>query len=416
MYLCGLGARRCIKSSLNIPLVAEKMRSLGAPRVPHGDSINDLFKVVDVDQVQEVITGAAAKLQRSRLLDDYRLFGSDYLLVFDGTWTLKFKEPHADNHLTQTHGDKTTYYYMVLEAKLVTPNGLAISLMSEFVENVDPDATKQDCETNAFLRLVARIKHHFPRLSFTLLLDGLFACGPIFDVCRRYGWRYFATLKDKDLPSVHEEMRALAPLQADNHATRQITDTSASVVQDLSWINDIAYVDTENREHNVSVITCKETKTTTPIRPRRNKGVYKPDGTLIAPQPSSTGITTFSWITNHIVDAKNIWVLTYAARRRWKIEEGFNEQKNHGDLKLTHAYTYDQNAVKVFYLLLQLAHVILQLMYKSTVLCGTSAQNAASLREVTKNMREAWRNVWRIDGLFEIRRIQIRMRPPPDTS
>lgn len=416
MYLCGLGARRSIKSSLNTPLVAVKMEALGAPGVPHGDSINDLFKVVDVDEVQQVITNAADRLQRSRFFDDYRLLGSDYLLVFDGTWTHTFKEPHADNHLTQTHNEKTTYYYMVLEAKLVTPNGMAISLMSEFVENIEPNASKQDCETKAFLRLVKRIKQRFPRMPFTLLLDGLFARGPVFDVCTQYGWRYFATLKENDLPSVQEEKRALALLQAANYATRDLAHTGATVTQDVSWVTDIVYVDSENREHNVSVITCKETNITTPVRPRRNKRTYEPDGTII-PQPSSTVVTTFSWITNHTVDAANIWALMLAARRRWKIEEGFNEQKNHGDLDLEHAYTYDQNAAKVFYLLLQLAHLILQLMYKSTLLCGTSAQNASSLREVTKNMREAWRDVWRMEKLFELPgRFQIRLRPPPDTS
>lgn len=416
MYLCGLGARRSIKSSLNIPLVVAKMEMLGAPGMPHGDSINDLFKIVAVDEVQQVITHCADRLQRSRFFDRYRLLGTDYLLAFDGTWTLKFKEPHADNCLTQTHNEKTTYYYMVLEAKLVTSNGLAISLMSEFVENVEPNASKQDCETKAFLRLVDRIKQRFPRLPFTLLLDGLFTCGPVFDVCHRYGWHYFATLKDKDLPSVHEEMRSLAPMQADNYATRDLADTGVIINQDVSWVTDIAYVDSVNRKHNVSVITCKETKTTTQVRPRRNKGVYTTNGTLV-PRPPSAAITTFSWITNHTVNTANIWALMPAARRRWKIEEGFNEQKNHGDLNLKHAYTYDANAVKVFYLVLQLAHLFLQLMYKSTLLRGTSAENAASLREVTKNMREAWRNVWHLEKLFEPPgRFQIRLPLPPDTS
>jgi len=57
-----------------------------------------------------------------------------------------------------------TYFHYVLEAKLVTSTGLAISLASKFIEN-DPgrDYEKQDCEQKAFVRLAAKIKKYFPR-------------------------------------------------------------------------------------------------------------------------------------------------------------------------------------------------------------------------------------------------------------
>jgi hypothetical protein len=66
----------------------------------------------------------------------------------------------------------TLYYHPVLEAKLVTANGFSFSVMSEFIENVDLSADKQDCERKAFYRLAKRLKARFPRWPICLLLDG----------------------------------------------------------------------------------------------------------------------------------------------------------------------------------------------------------------------------------------------------
>jgi hypothetical protein len=53
---------------------------------------------------------------------------------------------------------------------------------------------------------------------------------------------------------------------------------------------------------------------------------------------------------------------------RWKIEnEGFNVQKK-GCFGLEHAYTNHPNSAKVFYFLLQIAHLLAQLLYKANLL------------------------------------------------
>ncbi len=59
-----------------------------------------------------------------------------------------FSERHCPYCLTRTRNGKTTYYHPVLEAKLVTPNGFAFSIMTEFIENPGENPTKQDWITN----------------------------------------------------------------------------------------------------------------------------------------------------------------------------------------------------------------------------------------------------------------------------
>lgn len=77
----------------------------------------------------------------------------------------------------------------------------------------------------------------------------------------------------------------------------------------------------------------------------------------------------YKWITNFSLTAHNVDRLAnQGGRLRWKIEnEVFNVQKNSA-FQLEHPYSQDPTARKVFYLLLQLAHLIFQLMQKGSLL------------------------------------------------
>jgi hypothetical protein len=67
-----------------------------------------------------------------------------------------------------------------------------------------------------------------------------------------------------------------------------------------------------------------------------------------------------------------IEVSTTGGRGRWRIEnEGYNTQKNSG-LNLEHAYS--QTAWEVYYLLLQIAHMMLQLVEKGSLLKDLARQ------------------------------------------
>ncbi|MDE5830242.1 MAG: transposase, partial [Clostridia bacterium] len=61
---------------------------------------------------------------------------------------------------------------------------------------------------------------------------------------------------------------------------------------------------------------------------------------------------------------KNIENSINIGRKRWKIEnEGFNIQKN-GTFDIGHLYSKNGIAIKVHYLLIQIAHIIRQLVEK----------------------------------------------------
>ena len=130
------------------------------------------------------------------------------MVAIDATGIATFDHKHCDHCLTKTsRSGVVRYFHYVLEAKLVTPSGLAISLASEFIEN-NPgrDYEKQDCEQKAFVRLAAKVKKYFPRLPVCILGDGLYPNNTVFDICLKNNWQFIITLKDGNLKTFQQEV------------------------------------------------------------------------------------------------------------------------------------------------------------------------------------------------------------------
>jgi hypothetical protein len=391
MFLCHLQARRQIGLLLrNGPSAAKFYSIFAVDTFPHGDTLNDVLMMLDMHQVQETVTGMTETLIRQKILYPYRILDIYLAVAVDGTGVLVYKERHCAHCLTKTHDGKTLYYHNVLEAKLVTSNGFAFSLMTEFIENPGEYPTKQDCELKAFYRLAERLKKRFPRLPILLTMDGLFAGGPTFRLCQNYGWKFMIVLKDQQLPSVNSEFIALADLQLGNQFFWR-TGKKAEIKQQFRWVDDISYRDSSGEEQTVSVIECHETK----------PGKHRTEET-----------TKFRWVTNCKLTARNVSALANEGGRiRWKVEnEGFNVQKN-GGYALEHAYTEDVNAAKGFYFLLQIAHMLSQLMEKGSLLKKAFPAGFGSAKNLSFRLLEAWRNALmskiNFDAIF-IAQFQVR--------
>jgi len=136
------------------------------------------------------------QLIRNKVFDGERLLGT-MVVAIDGSGHVSFGRRHCPHCLTQTHGDVTSYFHEVLEAKRVTSSGLALSMGSEFIDNrhfdglpeAGRESRKQDCELKAFARLAAQLKRDFPQLRLCLAADALMTFGPVFQACKDHGWR-----------------------------------------------------------------------------------------------------------------------------------------------------------------------------------------------------------------------------------
>ena len=90
-------------------------------------------------------------------------------------------------------------------------------------------------------------------------------------------------------------------------------------------------------------------------------------------------------MTDLPITNKNIKETIYLGRKRWKIEnEGFNIQKN-GTFDIGHLYSKDSKAIKVHYLMIQIAHIIRQLVEKGI---KEIKELKLKLKEISQNIKQ----------------------------
>lgn len=371
-FLLKLGSRRRIAFELDTPQGLANLNTLARAQqqaVAHSDTLDHFLSHVPTPAFERLRRQMVQRLIRMKILDYARLYGH-FLVVIDATGQLHFPERHCAHCLERASNGQSHYYHQVLEAKLVTPDGLALSLGSEFIENADPKASKQDCELKAFGRLAQRLKKDFPQLSLCLLFDALYANGTVMHLCQENRWKYILTFKPGSLPALWQEYQSLRQLSPKN---RREHTTPEGVSQDFSWVENLEHVDDHKRRHRLGAFQCLETQ---------------PD------HPDPAKATLFAWLTNFTPGPLNVADLANRGGRcRWKIEnQGFNIQKN-GGFNLEHAYSTGQRQIKNFYLLLQIAHLFVQLLERGSLLTQDAKRLFGSLSNLTRRLAESIRNV-----------------------
>jgi hypothetical protein len=353
LYLFQLGSRRQLDYELrdggapvlhNLNRLAETEQTT----LPVHDTLDDFLGRVALSGWERLRTQMVQRLLRMKALDDARLLGQPVLLI-DATGLICFHQRHCPYCLVQQHGKQTLYLHHVLEAKLLGPAGVVISLDSEFIENADArdaaakdaETVKQDCELKALHRLLPRIKASYPQLRFVLSLDSLYGCGPLFALAQQYDWSFVVTFKEGRTPALWREYRALLAQCPQNVLHREWGDGR---VQEFRWVLALDYQDSEGRDWQFNALECSE-------RQRDGTAHY------------------FAWLTPLPVGKKTVEeIAQQGGRYRWKVEnEGFNRQKNSG-LNLEHVYSIDPEKWKAYYLLLQIAFILVQLLERGSLL------------------------------------------------
>lgn len=384
LFLTKLGARRQIGFQFKTPEFVRNVNYLcgtSCEEMLHSDTLAYLMKRLPTSALDELRYAMLYQLIRGKVFDGDRLLGTYLRIAIDGTGHLAFRERHCPHCLTQEHGSTVLYYHPVLEAKLVTPGGLSISIATEFIENPEPGVDKQDCERKAFLRLAEGLKRRFPQLRLCVLMDGLYACGPVFERCRSYGWRHIITFKEGSAPAVFGEYERLKAAGAQAHVHQE-----GDLSQTYWWVQGVDF-----SGQAVNVLECKEV-------------------------PKKGEARRFVWATDLQITPENCAILgNQGGRLRWKIEnEGFNIQKNNG-YAMEHAYCEQGQAAKNFYLLLQIAHLIAQLLEKG-LLAKDMAKRIGAVKNVARFLLEELRRITFEPSELRAyldRRIQIRFA---DTS
>ena len=391
LYLFQLGSRRQLDFDLrdggqtvlnNLNRLAETEQTT----LPVHDTLDHFVGHVKLSGWERLRTQCVQRLLRMKVLDSSRLQGHPVLLL-DATGLLCFHRRHCPHCLMQRHGEHTLYLHQVLEAKLLGPAGVVLSLDSEFIENEDTagpagrsaEQRKQDCELKAADRLLRRIKKTYPQLRFVLSGDNLYCCGALFALALELGWSFVVTFKEGRTPALWQEYLALRQACPHNRLVREWADGPK---QEFRWVKQLDYVDSDQRSWRLNALECTETN-------------------------SDGEVGYFAWLTVLPVGGKTVEEIAQkGGRYRWKIEnEGFNRQKNSG-LNLEHVYSIDPEKGKVYYVLLQIAFIFIQLVERGSLLRRLSAawgrpfeKLFGSLKNVARRLLEsvrylAWERTW----------------------
>ena len=332
-----------------------KMCELELNEIPHCDTINDVFEKIKVEEIEEIIKDIITKLIRGKILTKFLVRDKYYHIIVDGTGLATSRKRYNKNCLVKNKTDKNGNKYQeystyVLEAKLVVGN-MVFSIGSEFVENsnnknfihrkiskykklekktynkkedkrknLSYQKYKQDCEIKAFERLAKKIKKNYPRLNILISGDALYANQKVIDICMKNKWKYIIRLKEGAIPTLYKEFEKI------------VSEENECNVDKYEFVTKIAY-----KDYETNVIRYKDKE------------------------------TEFTYMTDLPITNKNIESSIIVGRKRWKIEnEGFNIQKN-GTFDIGHLYSKNAVAIKVHYLMIQIAHIIRQLVENGSI-------------------------------------------------
>lgn len=356
-------------------------------KIPDAEIYTDVFSRIEKEEIEKFQYKINYHMIRNKIYEDSKILGK-YNLVLDAT---RFQKSHYEINkewLNETIEGKTIWYLSMLELKLVA-NNMAISIMNEMIKNEDKkkeneteeeiknksiEEVKQDCELNASKRMLPKFRETYPRLPVRIIADSLYPSLSLIEMCETENIEYIFVLKDKKIPTLLKEFLTVISMPEGN---REVIENQEKIILTM-WENEIDY-----REKKINIIRQ--------IIKSKKTGKY----------------STWMWITNREITKKNLYKIIYCAKLRDYIEnQGFREQKITSGIDLEHVYSKNINAIKVIYTIIQVTHLILQIIEHSDI-CGDFGKKYGSVkvfrRKFYAHLTETQLNIELIQTKIQIR-------------
>jgi DDE_Tnp_1-associated len=360
MFALHYASRREANREMSTPIVRENLKALFPElgTLPHGDTLYRLLENIDVDKIEKSQINLLKKLIAGKKFAPYLMNGK-YRIAIDGTQKLAHKGEYGEGYLLRHVGKEKTpqSYVYVLEAVLVLGNGLVIPFMSEFLTNRDieketdsAEKQKQDCEIQAFKRLAQRVKETFPRLGMILMMDSLYANGPVFSICRKNHWDYMINFKEGSIPTIYKEAEALMAYTPEDAVEVRWGDRH----QTYAYSNELEY------EYEIGKTGKKNRVKLNVVRCIEEWWERKADGKI------EEKATTYVWLSSKPLTKGNVFRrCTKIARYRWQIENNILVEKHQG-YGYSSCYAVNINALKGYHYLSKIAHMVMTLVMMSS--------------------------------------------------
>lgn len=326
----------------------------GIDKVPKATQLREVLDQVDPQKLRRCFHLLYKEALRKGVVSKLKYWNNQLILSIDGVQHFASKKVSCPNCLSRKQKDgNVSHYHAMLSASFVHPN-ISIVLPVEHEPIINQDGSnKNDCERNAFNRLLTIIEAYYKRQKMILTLDALYACAPVIRrISANPNWNYIIAIKPKGNKHLFAQIEE-AKKKNKLHVHTCQRDGESQVYTYLNGVE----LNKKNKDIKVNVLLFEKTD-----------------------QEGKT--THFSWITNTQLSKKNVYQAMRTARSRWHIENKvFNTLKNQG-YNLNHNFGHgNKNLCTVFAYLMMLAFFCDQLQ---AALCILFKKGVEVLRAKTE--------------------------------
>ena len=346
--------------------------------IPKDSQMRDVIDEVDSKELEPIFGDYFHALQRGKHLEQYQILGGYYLISVDGSGYFSSENICCPGCLRkEDKKGNIRYEHQIVQAALMHPGmRQVIPLAPEAVRNTDGDE-KQDCEIEAGKRLIKKIRKSHPKLKIIIIADSLHSKQPFTEEVKANRMSYILVAKPDDHKILMEwvnEQRKLKEVsktelkdgKGRTHVYEWINEVPLNGNKDTLWVNYFEYWIID-----------------------KGKVTYHN-----------------SWVTDIIIDEKNVTELVKAGRCRWKIEnETFNTLKNQG-YHIEHNYGHGEKHLSMnFFLLNLLAFFMHQIFELTDGLYQQLRQKFGSKRNLWDHMRASTHIIIFPDWVTFLRRL-----------
>ena len=107
--MCGIQTMNELTSDLNTEEAIENIAricGLELDEIPHCDTINDVFKNINVEEMEQIRKYMIKRLIRNKMLDKYKIRNKYFHIVFDGTGLVTSRKKYNNNCLIKNMTDE----------------------------------------------------------------------------------------------------------------------------------------------------------------------------------------------------------------------------------------------------------------------------------------------------------------------
>ena len=304
----------------------------GVATIPKETQMRAVMDEVDSVELLPLFDDFFFSLQRGKYLEPYRVLGKYYCAVIDGSEYFSSQSIQCPGCLTRG----SYYTHQIVQMALVHPDRKeVIPLAPEEVKNTD-GTEKQDCEVNAGKRLIAKVRKTHPKLPLLIVGDSLYSKQPFIENLHKDAMHFVLVAKEEDHKVLMEYVDGARHL--DGVSRIEVKENGRLHVYE--WINEV------------------------PLNGNKDAPIVN----YVAYSLYHKGKKSYhnAWVTDIVVEDKNVEELVRIGRSRWKIEnEVFNTVKNHG-YHIEHNYGHGKEHLSFNFFILNMLAFFMHQIFEMT--------------------------------------------------